>query len=224
MTSGSVLLDFEVDGSACIGNSRHRYFTPFHSCPLVLQAWAQSSVIPIHRLAILLIPTQRTPNIGQFPLRSASHCLDELYEAWILREMLALLQVSVSKHATLKTDLDEHLSPLRANASQISRLVMNLVTKASEAIGDRDGTIHLSTRRAIVGQGSPQREHLPYRSHHCDPMFLVDRPGGFCDRCADLADSRPAHRRTPCHVTGPSDWTPMTRAGHNGALKEIMKQ
>ena len=48
MTSGSVLLDFEVDGSACIGNSRHRYFTPFHSCPLVFQVWAQSSVIPIH--------------------------------------------------------------------------------------------------------------------------------------------------------------------------------
>jgi hypothetical protein len=26
------------------------------------------------------------------------------------------------------------------------------------------------------------------------------------------------------HVTGPSHWTPMTRAGHNGALKETMKQ
>ena len=31
------------------------------------------------------------------------------------------------------------------------------------------------------------------RSNRCHPAFLLDRPGGSCDRCADLADSGPAH-------------------------------
>jgi len=78
-----------------------------------------------------------------------------------VEEMFALLSVSVSKHAKLKTDLDKQLPPLQADASQISRLVMNLVTNASEAIGDRDGTIHLSTRHLRVSESSPQSAHLP---------------------------------------------------------------
>ena len=31
--------------------------------------------------------------------------------------------------------------------------------------------------------------------------FSVDRPSGSGDRCAHLADSGPAYRKTPCHVT-----------------------
>jgi hypothetical protein len=33
----------------------------------------------------------------------------------------------------------------------------------------------------------------------------VDRPGSSCHRCADLADSGPAYRKTSCHIvpTGP---------------------
>jgi uncharacterized membrane protein len=37
-----------------------------------------------------------------------------------------------------------------------------------------------------------------YRSDHCDSAFHVDRPGGFCDRSADMASSGPAHRKMPC--------------------------
>ncbi len=55
-----------------------------------------------------------------------------------VKEMLELLQVSVSKHATLETDLGKDLPPVRANAAQISQIVMNLVTNASEAIGERE--------------------------------------------------------------------------------------
>ena len=44
-----------------------------------------------------------------------------------------------------------------------------------------------------------------YRSDRCEPAFVVDRAGDFRDRGADLADSGPAHRKTPCHVTGTGD-------------------
>ena len=65
----------------------------------------------------------------------------------IVREMLELLRVSVSKHAVLETDLGERLPAVRANAAQLRQIVMNLITNASDAIGDRDGVIRVITRR-----------------------------------------------------------------------------
>jgi PAS domain S-box-containing protein len=64
----------------------------------------------------------------------------------IVREMLELLKVSVSKHAVLETDLGEDLLAARVNAAQLRQIVMNLVTNASDAIGDRDGVIRVTTR------------------------------------------------------------------------------
>ncbi len=63
----------------------------------------------------------------------------------VVAEILQLLKVSISKHAVLKTDLADSLPAIRANAAQIRQVVMNLVTNASEAIGDRDGVIRVRT-------------------------------------------------------------------------------
>jgi nitrogen-specific signal transduction histidine kinase/CheY-like chemotaxis protein len=63
-------------------------------------------------------------------------------------EMLSLLKISVTKHATIKADLDPSLPAVRASAAQLRQIVMNLVTNASDAIGDRDGIIRVVTRRA----------------------------------------------------------------------------
>ena len=52
-----------------------------------------------------------------------------------IEEMIELLRVSVSKNAALETDLGKDLPPVRANAAQISQIVINLVTNASDAIG-----------------------------------------------------------------------------------------
>jgi CheY-like chemotaxis protein len=59
--------------------------------------------------------------------------------------MLELLQVSVSKHARLETDLGQDLPAVRATPAQLRQIVMNLVTNASEAIGERDGVIRVAT-------------------------------------------------------------------------------
>jgi PAS domain S-box-containing protein len=68
----------------------------------------------------------------------------------VVREMLELLRVSVSKHAAVETDLAANLPPVLASAAQIRRIVMNLVTNASEAIGARDGVIRVSTEGAAI--------------------------------------------------------------------------
>ncbi len=70
----------------------------------------------------------------------------------IVTEMIELLKVLVSKRATLETDLGQDLPAVRGNVAQLRQIVMNLVTNASEAIGDRDGVIRVTTGRVEVGQ------------------------------------------------------------------------
>jgi PAS domain S-box-containing protein len=69
-------------------------------------------------------------------------------------EMLSLMKVSVTKHAVIRTDLAANLPAIRANAAQLRQIVMNLVTNASDAIGDRDGVIRLTTRRVAAAEES----------------------------------------------------------------------
>jgi PAS domain S-box-containing protein len=72
----------------------------------------------------------------------------------IAKEMLELLRVSVSKHARLETDLGQHLPAVRTNAAQVRQIVMNLITNASEALGERDGVIRVTTRCVRVDPDS----------------------------------------------------------------------
>jgi CheY-like chemotaxis protein len=69
----------------------------------------------------------------------------------IVEEMLTLLKVSVSKHAVINADLSQDLPATRASAAQLRQIVMNLITNASDAIGDRGGVIRVATRRVTVG-------------------------------------------------------------------------
>jgi CheY-like chemotaxis protein len=60
----------------------------------------------------------------------------------------------VTKHALIQAELDPDLPTIHANAAQIRQVVMNLITNASDAIGDRDGKIRVTTRRVTVEAGS----------------------------------------------------------------------
>jgi len=71
----------------------------------------------------------------------------------LVDEMLQLLRVSISKRAVLMTDLGKSLPAIQANAPQIRQVVMNLITNASEAIGERDGVIQVTTERVTLPEG-----------------------------------------------------------------------
>ena len=60
-------------------------------------------------------------------------------------EMLHLLQVSVSKRAVLKCNFADNLPMIVANVTQVRQVIMNLVTNASEAIGESSGVISVTT-------------------------------------------------------------------------------
>jgi two-component system cell cycle sensor histidine kinase/response regulator CckA len=73
------------------------------------------------------------------------HSVDDIDLSRLVQEMLELLKVSISKHAALRTALAENLPLVSGNAAQFRQVVMNLVINGSEAIGDRDGLITVST-------------------------------------------------------------------------------
>jgi len=68
----------------------------------------------------------------------------------VVREMAHLLEVSISKKIALRFNLMEPLPLVEADAAQIQQVIMNLVTNASDAIGDCEGTIRLSTATASL--------------------------------------------------------------------------
>jgi len=72
----------------------------------------------------------------------------------LVGDMLELLHVSISKRAALKIDLQENLPAVLANPAQIRQVIMNLITNASEAIGERGGVITIATSRVGVEDGS----------------------------------------------------------------------
>jgi PAS domain S-box-containing protein len=64
----------------------------------------------------------------------------------LVREMAALLSASLSKKVELRYDLRDDLPAIEADASQVRQVVLNLLTNASEAVGDNAGVIGVSTR------------------------------------------------------------------------------
>ncbi len=81
-----------------------------------------------------------------------SDVLDRVDASRAVQGMLGLLKVAVSRHVTLITDLAEDLPAVRARAAQLSQIVMNLVVNASEALGDGEGVIRVTTRHVVIGQ------------------------------------------------------------------------
>jgi len=63
----------------------------------------------------------------------------------LIEEMGHMLEVSISKRAALRYDLASPIPAADVDATQIRQIIMNLVINASEAIGDKDGVISVST-------------------------------------------------------------------------------
>ncbi len=75
----------------------------------------------------------------------------------LVEETTHLLEVSISKKAALRYDFAGSPPTFAGDVTQIRQVIMNLITNASEAIGDDSGTVTLSTG-----------------AMHCDRAYLDD--------------------------------------------------
>jgi len=64
---------------------------------------------------------------------------------YLIEETLNMLQTCISKKAILNLNLDKELPYMHGDPAQIRQILMNLVINASDAIGDHDGTITITT-------------------------------------------------------------------------------
>ncbi len=71
---------------------------------------------------------------------------EEIDLAEVVREMLQLMMVSITKNGALQIDVPGNGPWIRANKAQIRQVVMNLITNASDALGDKEGTISVSLK------------------------------------------------------------------------------
>ncbi len=95
---------------------------------------------------------------GQFVVRRID--LSEL-----VGEMTRLLEVSLHKGVVIRYQLAENLPPVEADVAQLQQVVMNLVTNANEAIGERSGGITVST-----GLVSADRDYLRTMCEEADGL------------------------------------------------------
>jgi PAS domain S-box-containing protein len=63
----------------------------------------------------------------------------------LVADITRLLEISISKSCVLQYNLPPNLPSIVADATQLRQVVMNLVINAFEAIGNRSGTIRVST-------------------------------------------------------------------------------
>ena len=63
----------------------------------------------------------------------------------LVEENAHLFRSSVARTATVDIRLDSSLPPIEADAGQVQQVIMNLITNASESIGEKAGTITIAT-------------------------------------------------------------------------------
>lgn len=99
---------------------------------------------------------------GRFLVQPLS--LNELVE-----EMAHLLSVTISKKVVIKYHFCEQVPPVMADATQVRQVVMNLITNASEAVGEKSGVVVVTTgamhcdeaylKTTYLGEGLPEGQY-----------------------------------------------------------------
>jgi signal transduction histidine kinase/ActR/RegA family two-component response regulator len=78
----------------------------------------------------------------------------------LAREMASLLETATSRKAELSYALSENLPAIEADPVQIRQVLMNLVSNASDSIGDRPGAITVRTGVMEADRGYLSRTYL----------------------------------------------------------------
>ena len=113
----------------------------------------------------------------------------------LVDETIELLKLLVSKRATIRPELGADVPAVRANPAMLRQILINLITNASEALGEQDGVIQVTTARVTVEPsasvgGLPPGDYLQLQvsdtgcgmtpetqAKMLDPFFTTKSPG-----------------------------------------------
>ena len=126
-----------------------------------------------------------------------------------------LLQVSITKKCVLSCDLARGLPPVDVDQGQIRQVLVNLVINASDAIGERSGTIRVSTGLTRLESAAPPPVHYSAELPPGDYVFLEVEDNGVGMKpdvsarifepffTTKFAGARPRPAGRPRHRSGP---------------------
>jgi signal transduction histidine kinase len=92
---------------------------------------------------------------------------EKIHLSMLIRDMTPLIEVSISKKITLAYELTDKIPVINIDPNQIRQIVINLISNASEAIGEQEGTITIRTE--ITGAD---------RAFLSEPYLDADLPEG----------------------------------------------
>jgi PAS domain S-box-containing protein len=78
----------------------------------------------------------------------------------LLDEMLNMLKSTIPQNVTIKPYLTGDMPQIKADASQIRQIVMNLIINASEAIGEEQGDIRVALTKSTIGAEQTEKDHI----------------------------------------------------------------
>ncbi len=88
----------------------------------------------------------------------------------MVEEMTRLMEVSIKKNVVIKYHLSDQLPAVEADMAQLQQVILNLITNANEAIGDKSGVISFATgvmhadssylQEAISGDTLPEGRYV----------------------------------------------------------------
>ncbi len=138
----------------------------------------------------------------------------------VITEITQLLQVSIAKNASLKLNLAPNLPPIEGDVTQIRQVLMNLIVNASDALGEKQGMISLTT-----GTVHADRDYLS------GSFMAPDLPEGDYAYVQVTDDGAGMDKETQQKIFDPFFTTKFTGRGlglaavlgivrgHNGAIK-----
>ncbi len=120
----------------------------------------------------------------------------------LVQELSTLLRTALSKQARLEQQLDPDVPDVLADPAQITQVVMNLLTNASEAVGDGPGVVSVRTRLERLSRPA------------LDALYLgSDLPEGPYV-CLEVSDTgRGMSAETEAHIFDPFFTTKFTGRG-----------
>ena len=147
----------------------------------------------------------------------------------LVADMGHLLQVSIAKQVVLQYHLAKNLPAISADVSQVRQVVMNLITNASEAIGERSGVVNLTTGAMDASSGYLRDSYLDENqpsglyvylevsdtvcgmddetiSHIFDPFFTTKFTGRGLGMAAVLGIVRGHHGAIKVYSLSPRHW------------------